>query len=521
MLAHLRKHPFVYLLVLLLVAGMLVYRFADIPHLWFDEGWSLSLARNWVELGHYGHLQSGEPVPATVLNAGFPFVAPLALSFKLFGVGVWQGRLPGVLFTLGGVCALYYLAARLYSPAVGVAAVLVSLLLPIYPDLHPVYLGRQALGEMPAVFYLLVGYALLLHVWDKSPALMALPSLFWALSLRTKPQVFPFIILSMVAVIALSALLKSGATTRRLLLGLALTVLFDRGLAWLWARYVGAHTLAQRPSTDPYTVLADMRALFTYVIVLYKPIRIATLRGLLLFAGLLPFLGLLWNGGVLWKEVRKTHLSTIEDVTRLMFWVLVVGWYLWHHLLSIGWLRYLFPGAFLGSIHLAVLLQAATGNYSVRRTLDRAAALLVRGSNKLASLGTIAMAILVAVAALRTLTTFVTLASTAPAAVEEVATYLNTRADPEALIETYESELYFLLERPYHFPPDEVQHDLNRCAFFDECVAVNYDPLVQDPGYIVTGFINGLWGLYDTVLQSGGFTLIHESGPYRIYERHR
>ncbi len=95
-----RKQQFARAILWLLLLLMAFISLEDIPVPWFDEGWTLSLARNWVVAGHYGHLLMGEPVQITILNAGFPVIAPVALSFRLLGVGVWQGRFPGVLLTL-------------------------------------------------------------------------------------------------------------------------------------------------------------------------------------------------------------------------------------------------------------------------------------------------------------------------------------------------------------------------------------------------------------------------------------
>jgi hypothetical protein len=64
------------------------------PTLW-DEGYTLSVARNWGELGHYGRLLNGELVPRG-LEAAFPLTGSVALSFQLFGVGIYQARLVSV-----------------------------------------------------------------------------------------------------------------------------------------------------------------------------------------------------------------------------------------------------------------------------------------------------------------------------------------------------------------------------------------------------------------------------------------
>src|SRR3954453_16311281 len=62
------------------------------PGVWWDEGWTMSVARNLAERGHYGRLLDGQLAPPG-LEAAFPVTAPIALCFELFGVGIWQGRL--------------------------------------------------------------------------------------------------------------------------------------------------------------------------------------------------------------------------------------------------------------------------------------------------------------------------------------------------------------------------------------------------------------------------------------------
>ncbi len=137
-----RRHTLLLALLCLLAGTLLFVRLEQVPPVWMDEGWTLSLARNWVELGHYGHLLMGRPVPLTSLNSGLPVVAPVALSFRLLGVGLVQGRLPGVLFTLGALAALWYLSYRLYDRSTANWTLAGILLLSVQPELHPILVGR-------------------------------------------------------------------------------------------------------------------------------------------------------------------------------------------------------------------------------------------------------------------------------------------------------------------------------------------------------------------------------------------
>jgi hypothetical protein len=102
---------------------------------------------------------------------------------------------------------------------------------------------------------------------------------------------------------------------------------------------------------------------------------------------------------------------------------------------------------------------------------------------------------------------------------EQLIAFFNEETPREAIVETFESELFFLLNRPYHYPPNEVQIRLNRRTFLKQDVAIDYDPLAADPQFLVIGPMAKLWKLYDPILNDNFFLLIRQIGRYDIYER--
>ncbi len=104
-------------------------------------------------------------------------------------------------------------------------------------------------------------------------------------------------------------------------------------------------------------------------------------------------------------------------------------------------------------------------------------------------------------------------------ALYEVAHFLNTETANDALIESYDSELFFMLDRPYHYPADQLQVDLGRRTYWGQDVAIDYDPLAANPDYLVVGQNSRLWGLYDSVLETGAFRLVRRFQWYDVYER--
>lgn len=509
------------LLLLLLVFGMAVASQNRVPPLWFDEGWSLSLARNWVQYGHYGHLLLGKPVPATILNTGFPAIGPIALAFRVFGVGSWQARVSGVVFTFLTFCALYRLSRRFYGHRSAGFALLVALFLPVYPDLHPILVGRQALGEMPSVFYLLMGYICFLWAWRRPWYVLALPALLWGLSLRTKPQILPFLVASMCLSIVQQALFGKPRLATRLFWTLAMTLVFDRALAWVWNVYAREHSLAAMASSDPYAVLGDIRNILLYVVVPDLRVRWATLCGTLLLSGWPAGVAVVWFGLRL-PRIRAGLLEGNEvDILKSIVWAFVGLWYLWYLLLSIGWQRYLFPATIVGVPLIAGFLNDVTNGFRFRAMLLNGARVLRRSHRSAAAVGTTALLLTVLISVYLTLGMLAHEYSASDSSLEGVVKFLNERVHAGEVVETYSSELYFLTDVAYHYPPDEIQHMLNRKMFLDEQVPLAYDPLLADPEYLVEGPMDRMWGLYEPILGSEQFELAYTNASYRVYRRVR
>ncbi len=518
-----RIHKCTLLFLGLLLGVLLFIDLNRVPPVWYDEGWALSLARNWVKLGHYGQLLSGKPVPQSILNTGFPVIAPIALSFRIFGVGIWQGRLPGIFFTLGALGLMYYLASYLYNKAVATGTLVILLLMSdLYPGfvLSPIIIGRQALGEMPALFYILAGYVVFLLAWRR-PWLMPVAACCWGLALLTKPQVFPFLVGSLLIPLLLAAFNRCWGSARLLTLGLAGSLIAAGLLGWLQSVFLSGQTLSSAPAHSVYDVLYDTYSFFTYVVVLVMPLRSQALRVIVVF-GLPTMLGL---GYVAREFIRKYDKAVLDDgleMARLALWVLVSSWVLWYALLSIGWSRYLFPALFLGGVFVAGSIYDLTVGFDLSATIKRDSWNLAHGRLNVQNIGAVLAIVLMCIRIPTTLgILYYNYTVIADDSVLKVAEFLNTETAPDALVETYDSEIFFCLERDYHYPPDQVQTQLNRYYILGQAATIVYDPLNADPDYLVVGPQGKLWHLYDSVLENGAFRLVMDNNRYAVYERVR
>jgi hypothetical protein len=481
------------------------------PSLWWDEGWTLTVARNWVERGHYGRLLAGEPTPSG-LEAAFPITALVGLSFHLFGVGIWQGRIIGLVFMVGALGMMYYLALRSYDHRAAIGTMGVILLMSPHPATHPLYMGRQVLAEIPAVFYLLAGYSFFWLALTRSRGFLAAAVFLWGIGLVSKITVLPF------WAISLSWPLGVALTRRRW----DLAGLFGAGfLGSLWAGWMlgrGGQLLlpGHRP---PTTSLQGAYEVTSFVLGGFN--RLFALQVILQFA-LPTLIALCWATAKLFQRERRAGLAPEVELMRLALLGLSASWFAWYALLSIGWPRYLLPPMFVSSLFVSVMLNDLSDSFHLP-SLKAALVEAVKNRRFNQKIGGFLLAmILILVTLPPTLKLLYRPYSVrGDTSAVQTANFLNSRIPDHVLVETYESELHFLLKRRVHYPPDQVHVELNRRTFLGQDVSLGYDPLAADPDYLVIGSQGRMWQLYDPVVASGAFRLLHRFGGYQVYERAR
>jgi len=248
------------------------------------------------------------------------------------------------------------------------------------------------------------------------------------------------------------------------------------------------------------------------------PARMFSVIVIALF-GLPTLLGICYSGQRYYR--RRDWLETQTGLVSFSLFVLVSAWFSWYLFFSVSWIRYLFPASFVGSIFVAVMFYELTNHFDFTFIIKRSAALFRTPKFDRRGLGVLVVVVIICTSALRTWKMFYELyVRDADASVQEVARFLNTETPTDSLIETYDSELFFFLDRPYHYPPDQLHVELIRRKFlYDDHVAINYDPLRAQPKYLVVGPHSKQWSLYDPVLKSGVFRLLRTYNRYTVYER--
>lgn len=521
-------------LLAFIAAGL--WNLGAVPRLWWDEGWTLSVARNLAERGHYGRILDGQLAPPG-LEAAFPTTGLAALSFKLLGVGAWQGRLPSLLCMAGAIALLLWLAQQLFGRRVAVATLVVLLLMPWHADLHPLIIGRQVLAEPIMMLALLGGYACLLqalrqetgdrrHGDSRQSILNSQFSILWLLGsigcwgvgLNTKAQTLPFWLCSVLVALVIALILRQ----RALALTIGASILGSLVAKWLigyaWTAAIAGHTLPAEPISGIYSLTA---------LTLNATPRTQAALVTLVF-GLPTLVALIYATVALTRRVAPPQNEV--GVTRSQELAIEAGllalagsWFAWYLLLSVSWPRYLFPAIFIGSIFVAKALSDATNDFDIPGVLGRIATAFRPGAAtaraRLSGLALLLLTCYLVTNVVLVLLMLTQLYQKPDTSAVAAATFLNEQLPSGARIETYDAELMLFLNRPYHYPPDQTHIDLGRRDSLKEDVAITYDPLAFDPKYLVVGPQLRTWKLYDALIAQGAFRLLRTIGQYDIYER--
>jgi hypothetical protein len=412
-----------------------------------------------------------------------------------------------MIFTMMSILFVYLLARQMYNENIATAAIL--MLLVGFP--FPLIYGRQAIGEPAMIFYLVAGfYCFGMVLVKRSAFAFAMCIILWGAALTSKNQTLPFWTLSMITVLVLAVL-------RRDVFSFWASAIITTGTLIAWQG------------------MLNFQAWLETGLSLYD----APMKGLLLVTGWVPVLEirlLAWAivakyalplipalGYSLYREVLDCRTNSNPgplSYLRWSYWLLTTSWFLWYVTMAMSWDRYLYPITFTGSIFFAVLLEVLTSSFSFSRVIAHASDMLSRlhiRSQELKAVLGIVLLCYMGVVAVRN---FASISSNTDA--ENIANYLNTATPSDALLETYDSELLFLVQRRFHFPPDQIQVDLNRRTFLNQNINIDYDPRTNNPDYIVIGPFGKLWMLYDNVVaQHDSWHLVYEVPTYRVYEHIR
>jgi len=320
-----KSEHWLFVAALALLAFFSLYKLTESPPLWFDEGIYTQAAMNLAQ-GN-GQLIQTAPhtfAPSSYLTVGYPLLLPVAISYKLFGVGVVQGRAVMVLFILALGIMAYLLIRKMNSPT---PAFLALFLLATYPSLYGD--GKTVIGEVPGLFFLFCSLYALLHLernnfkdWRGYVAVGVAAGLCAA----TKPMFILFLIALFFAyIVRFKSISLSAKGVVACVVALVLPLVL-----WVYLQFgadASVHAIVlmyANPSgvTDVWLVMRqNALRFFTETTPMYA-----------------AFLMVVW-ATALWLR-RKSETISNTELAAFFFSVLIMPAYL---RMDGGWYRYLFP----------------------------------------------------------------------------------------------------------------------------------------------------------------------------------
>ncbi|MFA5830721.1 MAG: glycosyltransferase family 39 protein [Candidatus Paceibacterota bacterium] len=316
---------YVGLSAIFLIAGFFsFFHLTEAPAVWYDEGYYTQIARNIALQGVWG-IQEAPGIFTSIagVTAGYPLIAPVALSYKIFGIGVFSGRFVAAMYILAVVLMAYFFVRRLF----GVPAALASgILLATFPVLYGG--GKSILGEVPAFFFLITAlffFERALELRKKTD--IALAGIFLGVMASAKVT----FLLAGLPAFGLAVLLYR----RRVPCDFASIFAFFAGflppfLLWIATQFSKGDTVSSvlKFYFNPYSVglaissfSANVLKFFTEVSPLY-----------------LLLLTLVWATALFLRFFRRENISFSETVSFIFTLLIYVVF-----LKSPGWYRYFFP----------------------------------------------------------------------------------------------------------------------------------------------------------------------------------
>lgn len=488
------------LVVLALVLLLTLYHQPYYPATWFDEGLVLQGAINLVRFGQYA-MRSAEGfrlLDQPLIANGPGVVLPISGAFALLGIGLLQARLVVAVYTALAAAAFFAVAKRLFGGPTA-AWVSLSLLLAV-PQEGFLFFGRQVLGNVPALFYFLMGYLLWLNALEKGKTAPAIGAgLLFGLAAVTKNQYGLLLLALPIAWLADRLFYKRMETK-------TVALVFATAVACLGAWYILQWALVGWEDFGKHLRAVSSSSRVT--VFAFRPMRI---RGSLwyLFRSGWPLFALPGLAQGLWA-CWKRDPSNRRQLLILAFVLVWLGWYVFA---SVGWHRYAFEVYAMGAlltgrfvVDAVSFLQTVSTRSSERsRVLLRRAALLLVSAIIIGGVVGLALHVRCIFAAPDT-------------SAHEFARRLQTHVPPDAVIESWEWQIDALAPLTYHHPTNDWVDKMTAALQFGDELESSYDPFVHQPAYLIDGPFSKWTGLYAQHLADGCCALLFSVGPYDLYQ---
>lgn len=481
------------IVVIVAVAGF--WHIDRYPRTWFDEGSYLEVSRNLAERGRYAaESADGTLDYAPVIGVGPTVLMPIALVFSFVGSSLEHARLVPAAYLVLLTALVYMVARSLFGRTAALCTVALAVTM---PGLAYLETGRQALGEVPALFFLILGGVTAIRV--RSSAGVALAGVILGLAMVTKGQ---YLLILPSAIVLLALVDRLDARSRPL--RWYVTVLSTAMLTWavwlvLLVALVGRGDVLEnvrllRESSSGALLIFDLERMQAGWSLILGPRTF----------GLIPVSIVV---GV-WAWRKATGDRRLAILAILLFSSL---WLAWFTTASIAWPRYAFPAIMLCTLFagwlLAVLLSRARLTIQQRREAG--------SINLLASVAGIAMILLMVLGAQREIVPIFEQDQREP---QRFAALLDDTVPPSTAVEGWEPEINYLSERTMQYPPLGSLDQVVRAAWLDGSESPDLVGSLHRE-YLVIGPFGRWTGVYTKAEESGDYQLILRVGMYDLLRR--
>jgi hypothetical protein len=426
---------------------------------------------------------AGPRVLDPAIQTGPTVILPLALVFRLFGIGLLQARIFIIGYAFVAVMVYATVARRLLPLGAMLLAILLLLIGTRESFASFIFVGRQVLGEVPALCFYLLGVLFWWRTLDITIELrsqhflwLTLAGLAWGLAMCTKSQLLLLlpIALGILAIWDQVYYRQQGWFSYVFVASIALGCVAGWYAVQIWILGLGQfHQNSQ-----------VLREGFQLHVLGLNPVHWRNAVGVIWRSG-----WWLWGvPGLIWG-VRQAIQSSKQGYRHASVLVFVIVSGLWFLLLSVGWSRYAFYIITLTPIWTAGLVwelwHRSTRSYSaslIRWMIGVAIVsyLFVNGA-------TIAKGLL----------------SPPASGFEEMRSYLLNVVSSTAVIESWEWEMSVEPSLTIHHPSTSVANAYTAFIFSEHPLPPEiYDPTAARPDYILIGPFGHWTGIYDELIPS-------------------
>jgi 4-amino-4-deoxy-L-arabinose transferase-like glycosyltransferase len=463
------------------------------PVTWYDEGVYTAAAATLARTGVYGITYDGHHLVLLdpEVTIGPTIIGPLAFVFKLFGMGMLQARLPMVLFTILTVLSFYLLARRLGGAAAGISGTLFLVAGTGDPYTSLIPLGRQVMGEVPALGLLCAGCWYWLRETTKAPQIsrIVVTGGCFGLSMITKPQVIPMVLVILV-VISLGSVTYYRSVQWWVALSTSV-VAFLCGILWY-----GLQTAVSGSShaTVSGTFFADHIAIFSAI---GSRSAVETIWGTAF---------ILWGLPGIAYGLHLARQRTAHGLLHAGLVAAIIASLIWFFFLSVGWSRY------------AGLPLMLTTLYSGRLYADLLAGKIQSPPGLVTRHAAPIVVIAFPLVFLFFASTLISpIFGPQDTSAQDIAAFMRREVPAESRVESWAWEIQFLTSQRYQHPNGRVLALYIAAIWRGQPVPPqSHNPAAGSRDYLLAGPFSAWTGIYSDFISAHG-EIVAQFGDYILY----